>query len=592
MRHGILSRLMSAGGRAVGLGAALAAGLGALGCIEPVEVAHAPQATTLGLGQTRSVELRFRRLDVAGFEQTLTLADLRALPKAVLDDVWLLDLPLIGFSRSALEQLAGLTPAEVYDEPQPVQNMVTLLNLTPDNVVFEGTRLEDLIALSRSIGKPPARALAQILQIDTNARIIPLDVAADVMVEGLISTHPNGQTRKGPIDAAHPDGIYPVTPGAIPVSLGDVVDNFARLTERFGPAALPDGTMHPGFIVEADGFSVVEDAFRMTVRVNANALPYKGLDLTTLSVENVNSLASQVDSLFATDDPDWLRIEGLVPRPTIRTVTVRVSEEPTFVPVGTLRDPAPLGNAPVALLKPWRFERLVAEMARRTSALLVAHCTTFTFGAGTRVFDACTDNVGWTTFETFNDAGNPPPPAYLWDIQQELAQVRLHDGANGVRLPEGGADVQFTITDVDLGLSADEVVADTRRNLEANPRLLRGFANAVSDNSTGAPDLYYYHSADGRDWLYFIAPADVPRGDDGAYVRNTDYPKPGFFADVGLIERLSSTAAIEGDDLHDKVEIREGTTVYCADDVGAVYALRGAGKPSRNRIRLDVTRVR
>jgi hypothetical protein len=570
----------------VALTAALAASAG--GCIEPIEVATDDEAQPLQVGQSRRVELRFRRLDVEGFRETLTLEDLRALPRAILDDVWLLDLPLKQFSYNALEQLASLTPQQAFQEPVPVRNMVTLLNLTPDNVELAGTRLEELVQLSTAIGQPAPRALARILQIGVTDRIIPLDVASDVMVSGLIASHPAGQTRSGPVTPEHPDGRYAVTPGALPVTLGDVVDNFERLTERFGPATLPDGTEHPGFIVDAQGFSVIEEAFNMTVKVNANALPYKGLDLTDLSVDNVGSLGSQIDTLFATDDPDWLRIEGLVELPTIQTVTVRVTEHPTFVPAGDQRDPTPDGNAPVWDLPPWRFERLVAEMARETTEAVVPDCTVFTVGANTEVFRVCTDALGWTTFQTFNNVGNPPPPVYLWDLQHEMAQVRLHDGG----LAEGEGIVEFTIRNIDLGVTSTTVVAETRRNLEEQPRLLRAFVNAVADSTDGAADVFYYRSQDGRDWLWFIDKSDVPRTADGGYERSVDYPAAGFFADAALTQKVSSTQDVEGDTLHEKVELTNGRTLFTADAEGGVFSMKLVAKPSRNRIELEVQRIR
>ena len=135
----------------------------------------------------------------------------------------------------------------------------------------------------------------------------------------MISTHPNTRTRPGPVTDEHPDGIYPVARGALPVTLGDVASDFANIGERFGPYAR-DGVTHPGFVSGETRASVLTEDFALTVRANANALPYKGIDLTDGSSASVNSVRSQIQALFDFDDPNWLRVEGLVqgiPRSTL-----------------------------------------------------------------------------------------------------------------------------------------------------------------------------------------------------------------------------------------------------------------------------------
>ncbi len=552
-----------------------------LGCVEPLEEAAAPTSTPLSVGESRTVELRFLRFDVSAFQQKVTLTDLRAISRATLDDVWLLDLPIQRFAENSLAQLRDMDALTAADQPVPVQNMRRLMNMTPDNANLVGTNLEALTALSRSLGIPPQRTLARILQKATDEPVISLEVAARALAEGLIGSHPAAQTRAGPIDAEHPDGRWAVARGGLPVTLGDVVDGFAGLTERFGPSG-----EHPGYIIEASGFSVVEDAFEMRVRVNGNALPYKGLDLGDGSVTAINSVGSQIDDLFATDRPDWLEIDGLVEDPSIERITVRVTEDPEFVPGGDARDPLPFGNSPVWDRPPWVFERLVAEMSRFEAATLVADCVEFEVGASTKAFEACVDDTAWLTFETFNNAGAPPAPAYLWDLQMEMAQVRLHDGG----LAEGAAEVQLTLHDLALGVPAEQLVRDIRANIVNNPRVMRAFAGAVSETTRGAADFYYYRPAAGSphegDWLYFVAESDIPRG-----ARPYDYTAPGFYADAALTRKVSSTQPIDGDDIHEKVQIEAGTPVYLRDDAGQVFQVDLASKPSRARVELKVTRL-
>ena len=149
-----------------------------LGCVEPLEEAAAPTSTPLSVGESRTVELRFLRFDVSAFQQKVTLTDLRAISRATLDDVWLLDLPIQRFAENSLAQLRDMDALTAADQPVPVQNMRRLMNMTPDNANLVGTNLEALTALSRSLGIPPQRTLARILQKATDEPVISLEVAA------------------------------------------------------------------------------------------------------------------------------------------------------------------------------------------------------------------------------------------------------------------------------------------------------------------------------------------------------------------------------------------------------------------------------
>src|SRR5688572_31951662 len=83
------------------------------GCGEEVVPAVDDVATAVSPGETRSVELRFMRLDVDGFKNELTLEELRAMPRRVLADVWLADLDVTALMVNSLEKLKTLTPEEV-----------------------------------------------------------------------------------------------------------------------------------------------------------------------------------------------------------------------------------------------------------------------------------------------------------------------------------------------------------------------------------------------------------------------------------------------------------------------------------------------
>lgn len=543
----------------------------------------------IAVGESRELQLRYLALDVVGFDNQLSLEDLRTMPRSILADVWLADLDVTPLMVNSLEQLRTLAPADVDALDPAAQNMRRLLLMTPDNADLEGTSLEELIGLSGSVGIPPAKALANLLGVDSvTADFIPADVVADVMLRQVISSHPNAKWRRGPVDAEHPDGLYAVAPNSIPLTLIDVVTNFEDMAERFGPMG-----NHPGFISEARGLTVVEEDFVMSTRVNANALPFKGADLGTASVASVNSVASQIETVHDYSDPTWMNIEGLVPEQMVSALTFVVVENDQFIPGGASREPAGQGDSPGWELPDWEFERLIVEMGRQVAEQIPAHCDTYELGTGAEAFTACVDEDGWVTMETFNDLGNPPPPAYLWDLILEIAQVRLHDGS----LAEGDADVELSLRDVAVGVETDELITQTRKNLEQNPEALREFASLITDSTRGDADFYYVRVGDEvlpedqGDWLFFVTEEDLRLDDEGAPVREYGYEAPGFFSDRDLSTKASSTAEVDGDVDHEKVRVRPGDVLYVLDDEGQRFELRVGPKPSRSWVSIEVTRV-
>lgn len=532
----------------------------------------------LTMGETRTIQLRHTRFDVEGFVEEHTLEDLRRMPRRVLEDIWLLDLDVTPLTTNALEQLRELDPAEAAQLPQAAQNMRTLLKLTPDNVVLEGTNLAELADLSAAVGIPTARAFGNLLEVDVTDEFVPPDIVAEVIADNIIGTHPNALLRRGPVTDEHPDGMYPVAPRSLPLTMADVVTNFEDLAVRFGPTG-----DHPGFVVEARGVSVVEDSFRMRSRVNVNALPYKGVDLDNVSEASVSSVGDQIDTLHDFSRDDWLELEGLVDDPRVEVLTIRVDENPAFVQGGTSRMPEGKGDSPVWANPVWEFESVLAEMGRRTAEGISDHCDEYDLATGAVAFSACMDAAGWVTMETFNNIGSPPDPAYLWDLNLEIGQARLHDGG----LAEGDANVQFTVRDVPVGIPPEQMVAQLRENIRANPEALREFATLLLDNARGDADFFYRRDGD-EDWLVFVSAADIRLDDDGAPVREYGYAAVGFFANESLTDQVSS----EGEDGRQAVKVQPGDVLYVGDDDGGAFRIDVGEKPSRARVELDVTRVR
>ncbi len=253
---------------------------GGLGCAPSGQTATAPGDGTLAVGQSRKVELRFLRFDVTNFEKRLTREDILALPDDVRERMWLLDLDLSSAPSTpqlldnSLAAIRALEPSEL---SPAARNMQALLRMTPDTANLKGTALESLLDLAPLIGVAPEQVLADLFRIDVEDPFLSDAVVAQAILDGVIASHPHARSRLGPKTLAQPDGVYPVAAGALPVTLGDVVSDFASFGERFGPYR-KDGVEHPGFVAGTTLAHVLTEDFALVVRANANALPYKGLD--------------------------------------------------------------------------------------------------------------------------------------------------------------------------------------------------------------------------------------------------------------------------------------------------------------------------
>jgi len=577
------------------LGAALAASQAA-GCTSQDSPPDDAPPSVLGVNQSREVELSYLRFDVAGFEQTLTRKDVDALPDKIKERLWLLDLDLSNGPNAprlldnSLEAIKRLDPATL---SPAARNLQKLLKMTPDTADLKGTSLDQLIELSPLLGISPAEVLAGMMGVNVEDTFLPPSVVSEAILQNVIRTHPNAQKRLGPVTGDHPDGLYPVAPGFLPVTLADATSDFATLSTRFGPYD-QGGLKHPGFIVGQTKAKVLTDDFKMTVRANANALPYKGLDLTNCSVASVNSVPSQIHGLFDFDDPNWLRIEGLVEgNPVIEELTFRVVENPSFIPGGRTPLPTGVGSSPAWQLPPWQLERVLIGGAQQAFAAQTASLS-FTQPGKTDPLVKAEVNNGWQQISVLANIGAPPPPSYLWDILVEVAQVRLHDGG----IAEGEAAVEVTLHDIPVGTDTETITQTIRDNLRADPSSLLDVATRLIDSSNGEADFYYYRPAAGApaaqqgDWLFFVAEVDIGKDSKGQPRREYTYKNPGFFSDDALTDRVSTADDLEGDTDHQKVKITEGSKLFVEGKKGQVFRIDVGYKPSVSRRQLKVTRVR
>jgi hypothetical protein len=548
--------------------------------------------STLDVGDVRTLELRDLRFDVTNFERRMTRKDILELPADVRDRMWLLDLDLSSepstpqLLDNSLAAIRELDPATL---GQAERNMQALLLMTPDTANLKDTDIEELVDLAPLLGVAPEQVLADLFHIDVEDTFLSDQVVAKSILANVIKSHPAAKTRLGAKTDDNPEGIYPVADGALPVTLTDVVSDFATFSERYGPSKLNG---HPGFVAGTTKANVLTDDFALTVHANANALPYKGLDLTDGSTASVSSLRSQIETLFDFDDPNWLRVDGLVEGvPKIESLTFRIVESPEFLKGGLT--PEGRGSSKAWDVPVWTLEHVLIDAAYTAFRGLDSHVAYTPPNREDPIFEA-TVNKGWQDIVVKGGIGSPPESSYVWDMLVEIAQVRLHDGG----IPEGMANVEFTLHDVPLGTDTATLEDKIRKNLRATPQALLGIAEEIIDNTDGAADFYYYRANPVNraeltgDWLYFVNEDDLEKDDEGEPVRKYSYRHPGFYADEALSQKVSSFVALDGDTTHEKVRLTDHPRVFVEDDQGAVFSLSNGIKPSPNRISLRVERVR
>lgn len=548
------------------------------------------------IGETREIELRYTRFDVTDFEQTLTKEELSELPREVQDRLWLLDLDLTGGSASprlldnSLEQIRSMPPEDL---SRAARNMQGLLQMTPANANLNGTSFEPLITLAPVLGVSTQSVLAEMLQINMEDTFLSTKVVAQTILENVISTHPNAMQRRGPVTPNNPEGIYAVEPGSLPVTLADAASDFGTLSRRFGEV-YDDGVYHPGFIVGDVKGKVFENNFEMTVRTNANALPYKGVELRNVSSASVNSVASQIHDLFDFSDPNWLQIQGLPEGDLmIDEMTFRIVEADEFIPGGVSPDPAPFGNSPVWTFPAWTLERILVDASIASFEDLDSHIRYDLPNSDDAAMEMTVEN-GWASIDTAGGLGTPPMPQYIWDLLLEVGQTRLHDGG----IPEGEANVEFTLENIAVGFNSAEIEAQIRENIEADPAALLDIAAGLLDSTHGEADFYYYRPTPNADpslqgdYLYFVAPEDIGLDDDGKPVREYTYERPGFYEDPGLTERISTDEEIDGDSSHQKLKVEEGMQFYAQNAANDVFEITVLPKVSERILNLSITRMK
>ena len=440
-------------------------------------------------------------------------------------------------------------------------SLVRILTLTPANVVVEGTSVAGLQGLADflRLGGGFRQILADLLGIARTDEIVNTGSLAEALRTGLVAPHP----------ATTSDGDLPIT-------LFDAMNDLTPLGSKFGPVPGHPGVLDPTVAPQGTVFDM---NFQISIEAESNLRWLDGVDLSEgkeyISIV-VDRQGPTFDDVLEFDfnDPRRFAIAGLVPEPTI-DLRVSFPENPNFVDACSGRN-ACQGNLPatpqpgsVWATPSWEIEHTVAAGALnqyrgRRVALCPGACFLSRIDVGQ---DG--DPAGWSEFTVLFNLGNPPQSQYIWELINEVAQVALHNPPGG-QIAEGAANVDFTLRDVRIGMTADDIRRATRPSLQAqsstlSERLLGDFAR-----NNGRVDFFYQRGDDGRPYVFFVSPDDPRPGAPYGFDR------PGFYAEPSRTTLVSSTDLPgSGDETHQKLRLSPGqTVVYAADESQQVYRLR------------------
>jgi hypothetical protein len=445
----------------------------------------------------------------------------------------------------------------------PELALIRILTMTPANADVDGTSIATLAGIADwlGLGGGFGQILSDSLAIARTEEFLDTEAVAQSLQATLLATHPA-------VNAA----------GRIPVTLEDALTDLRTLGERLGPSGA-----HPG-VVDPSGPTygrVLGDAFAMRAAVRSNLRVLDGLDLDVgkdylgLVVDRTGpTWDDEVEFDFT--DPSRFDIVGVVERPVL-DLRFGVRENPRFVPACTgvaagadcrrNLPGAPVGARTVWTTPAWEIEHVIGRAGLiKYGALRTQRCY---LGCGfvEVSIGRAQDPAGFARFDVLLSIGDPPGPQYAWELIDEVAQVRLHDGPAG-RIAEGAANVAFTLRDVPVGLTAAGITAAVRPVLQRQNTLVSDFLLGDFRKNSGPVDLYWQRTEDGQPTLFFVSDAD--HGE-----RPRSYARPGLFADARLREKVSATRLPGATDTtREKWRPPGGdSVVFAQDDGGRTFRL-------------------
>ncbi|MCY1062923.1 hypothetical protein [Nannocystis sp. SCPEA4] len=520
-------------------------------------------------------------------------------------------------------------------ERSPQYRMVALLTMTPANANVRGTSLSDFEQLFVKNANLFQVGFAEVLAGSLFCEGSVVEQAAcannppaELLTRPFIPTELLGATLKRTLLASHPNIAN--DQGTLPITLYDALMDMQPLSEKLGPVG-----DHPGLLVPDDAdFTTHSDAltpaFKMTATADSNLRRVDGIDASAGAGEMFLSL-SAAPVAFDFNDPAKVKIEGIAAAPTV-DMRMAIAELPVKIPAcddglatcGDNKPDSPVGADYVWSQAPWSFEYIVATAAYSAySERTFDHCYVN--------FDPClaqvsigggTDPGGWSVFLTDFMSVKVPPPQFLWELLLDVAQLAVHDfecldtkdydndgnkteviacaGPNDAQaandpdleIEEGDMRPVFALKGVPIGFTAEEMIAQIRPTLQSQSDKIADVILGNYWTTNARLDFYYRRAADGgTPYLFFVGPDDKrPHPDDATQLAAYDYAKPGFFADAGLTDKLSSTS-IDGvaDTDHEKYRLPEGeSTIFMQDDAGDTYQLRFTVPPGADPVEIVV----
>jgi hypothetical protein len=367
--------------------------------------------------------------------------------------------------------------------------------------------------------------------------------------------------------------------GNIPVTLYDAMNDLTPLGDVLGPSGdhpgIVDPAQPPHSQVFGDDFKLVLDATSNLVWRDGIVLA-KGKDYIAVIHDTTGPTFNDVLE-FDFNDPTRFDVLGLTPAPTV-DLRMKIQENTAFINSCAGSDScqqnlpaAPLDGSSIWATPRWQLEHIVGRAAYNDyKSRVYDDCLIQTIGCQAEVSVGWNgDPPGWTKFDILFNLGNPPKNQYLWELINEVAQVALHN-FGGTTVPEGQANVAFTLSGVPVGLTADQIRQAVRPSLQAQAsELSQGLLGDYSKNN-GPVDFFYQLGQDNQPYLFFIAASD-PRPD-----MTYTYAHPGFFSDEQLTKKISALdAGASGDSTHEKLKLAPGeSTVYAQNNQGKLFRLR------------------
>lgn len=509
------------------------------------------------------------------------------------------DLPINPAHDCTTTELGKTYGADWKHSPQFA--MVRLLTMTPRNAVLKGTVLapfEDLFAQYDGKivnGLTFADVLAAALFCGSNAdpkgctdklKDSKLDKLHEISLhtKPFISTAVLAATLKTTLMSSHPNIAN--DQGLLPVTLYDALMDMQPLADKFGPVG-----DHPGLLMPDDAdFMTRSDAltpdFKMLATAESNLRLVDGID-ASIGAGSMFISTAATPLAFDFMDEDKVQLLGIAAMPTV-DMRMRITELEYNVPsctdgLATCGDNLP-GNpvgADYIWSQPlWSLERIIVEAAYASFNAIDYPYYCFAPGNPCAAGASISANApsGWTIFDININGFDAPAPQYLWEMLLGVAQVAIHDPAvDNKPIPEGEANPIFALKGLSIGLTAAEMIAQIRPNLQDQASFIANVILGKFWKHNAHLDFYYRRAApDAPPALFFVHPSDPVPDATGEALGAYAYKNPGFFADAALTTKLSSTKLDPiAESEHEKFLLPTGETVlYIQDDEDRVHRLR------------------